>query len=171
MRKLLLPILLIGALSCSTTHKTTTPCQDAECPLKPAGQLVQQDNWQFSLPGSGWESLTSPNDKVKSAFVNADRGVTLFFGKEPLTTQSSSDYIIEAMRTLKQAGATVRSAQQVVIGKNDFLLVTADINSCPLWTWIATKQGFGYVFACASIGMDAGSDLLCHQIADSLKIQ
>jgi hypothetical protein len=186
MKKLLLLVALMGVVACSKT--TAAPvdggCTEASCSIHADGgttdinDVIIEDNWQFTLPGSGWAAVESSYETIKVIFVNQELGSVIFFLKEP-TTDTYPDYIIGALRTFKSGGLTVASAKQVSIGGKNFLAITATGKDRTIWTWITVQKGFGYAFSCAADGTtlgDAATNLLypynlCSSIANTVEIQ
>lgn len=193
MRKLLFlsAMLMAGVMACSSCTKKTqtgssTPpvdtaatCNEAGCPIKipEAGAVVindviQEDNWQFTLSGSGWRVAKSPDDTIRAIFSNVENGTVIFFAKDP-TKQTSSEYIINALRSFKAAGTTIQSAKQMPINGTNFIKVTAQGESRKIWTWITVQKNFGYIFTCANDNVDTGDndEQRCQDIANSIQIK
>jgi hypothetical protein len=177
---------LMACSSCVTHNQTgSSPpsvdnqitCNEAGCPIKlpeagSVNDVISEDNWQFTLSGSGWTPVKSPDDTIKVIFTNKDNGTIVFFVKDP-TQETSAEYIINALRSFKAADTSILSAKQVIINGTNFVMVTAQGESRKIWTWISVQKGFGYVFTCAVDNRDAGAaDVLrCQDIVDTLQIK
>lgn len=185
MKKLVLATMLsLGFLACgkgqSASQPDASPCTEASCPmhLPEAGadlgsvmDTIDEDNFQFSLPGPGWKMVKYPDDVVRVMMVNENLNTIVFLAKEA-TTESAPDYIINAMRTFRIAGATVSSAKQTTINGNSFIQVNATDNDRHIIALISVKKGFGYIFTCAvEEEADGGMTDRCMDIANTLSIQ
>jgi len=179
-------VLMTGVMACSSCAKKSqtsaqpdvATCTDASCPIKlpeagteTVNDVIQEDNWQFTLPGSGWVSVKPPDDTIKVIFANQETNTIVFLAKDP-TTQTSSEYIINALRSFKAAGTLIQSAQQVSITDTNFIMVTAQGETRKIWTWISVQKGFGYIFTCAADNSNADTGAQrCQDIANTLQIR
>ena len=184
MKKLILATaLMLGIVGCSHHTKSVPPtennvaCNEAGCPIKlPQAEVIkdtiQEDNWQFVLPGEGWVPLhVDPDTNIKVAFQNAGVHATLFFVKEQ-TTSAPVQYIISTMRTINAAGLKTSGADQVDVNGRPFIMLTSS-NTDTIWTWITFNKGYAYVLGCGVADSDGGADerQLCQDIVNSLQIQ
>lgn len=155
-------------------------CSDASCPLPVTLTVdpvviteVGQENWQFDLPGEGWESLEPSNLVEKVIRRNTAQECMIILIKEP-TDISFGQYIIESMRGFREGGATIIGLKQVVLNEQKFVLMEASLGSDVLMAWSSLKDGFGYTLCCFySPNADTGSAQhdLCTEIAESLEIK
>lgn len=166
---------LAGVLSCSPSSKKQeqNTCNEASCPIHleagaSVGDTISEENWQFTLTGDGWEPAQSPDDTIKVVFLNRSLKSVVFLAKDP-TSQSSSEYIIDALRSFKAAGAAIQVAKQVNIGGNKFIYVVANSEERQIQTWITVKDKVGYLLTCTG-DITAEPSQFCQDIASTLQI-
>lgn len=155
-------------------------CSDASCPLPVTLTVdpvviteVGQENWQFDLPGEGWEADEPPAPDIKAIERNSAQECMVFMVKEP-TEDSFGAYVITTIRSFTSDKGRVSAIKQVVINDNDFVAIQIVDGGEVVWLWLAVKNGFGYGLACGcDINVDAGSAQhdLCAEIAESLEIK
>lgn len=138
--------------------------------------LISDENWQFTLPGSNWSSIKSPaNTGIKAFFSNEVNGCRVIFFKKA-DTASYAEYIISFIRGLSTSGQ-VMSAKQVIINDVKFILfqVKSKIDANVFaWMWVTQKDGFDYSLTCGGeINPDAGTSIqdVCMELSASLKIK
>lgn len=186
MKKLLLAILLsLVLISCGTTEQVEqadatapSPCTEISCPMPKLAEandevvdVIAQDNWQFSLTGSGWKSNEYRSNNIKIMMVNQDLKTIVFLSKE-ITKQFSPDYIVSVIRTFKAASAIVSSVKQITINNNSFIKIDAVGNGRHIIALVVAKNGFGYVFVCATEDEDdIATTGLCNNVNNTLFIQ
>lgn len=179
MKRLLLTILMLGVVACSPTKKlpeTSDACSSVSCPISDQPDtLIQQENWQMTLPGVGWASINSPDKMIKVIVENLDQDDTIVvFAKDP-TSETPVVYTVRAMRSFAVAHTIIDSTQQATIHDKVFVLVTAHGAKYSVWSWINVSQGVGYIFSCQAIDYreDAGPTPFqrCNGIAQTVIIQ
>jgi hypothetical protein len=166
----------LGVIACSTTKElpeTSDACSSVSCPFPVApNTLIQQENWQLTLPGVGWSPIKSPDKSIKVIFENMDANDTVVFFNKEETLETPVVYTIRAMRSFAAAHT---STQQVIIHDKVFVLVTAHGTKYSVWSWINVSQGAGYIFSCRAIDYreDAGLTPFqrCNEIAQTVIIQ
>lgn len=178
MSRLWLGILLAVSLgACTPNKKAPAPsepaiCSPTTCPIK---DVIQEEDWQFTLTGSGWTPVKPPGNVVKVIFANTQFNTVTFFAKEE-TSQTPAMYTINALRTFRSAGTMVDATYQTTINGNVFVLVAAHGMTRNFWTWINVHKGAGYVFSCAiddndhTLGSATSFDR-CREIAETIKFQ
>lgn len=183
MKKLILAAALILGVGCSHHSKSAPPaednvaCNEAGCPIKlPQTEVIkdtiQEENWQFVLPGEGWTPLHLDADSViKVAFKNTSSNSIVFFAKEQLTS-NPVQYIINTMHTINTAGLKTTGADQVSVNGRRFVMLTS-AGEDVIWTWITFNKGYAYVFSCGATDSDGGATdrQLCQDVVNTLQIQ
>lgn len=181
---LIFVILVVICAPCTEAElpaaKETDSCDASICALPSTNELLDdkntvlsQDNWQFSVPGDGWELMSPPLPEIKIARENEKKGCLLFFLKEE-TVSSYGEYVIGTIRAFTEDGNTVVSAKQVVINSNKFIAVEVRNSVTTAWLWIMVKNGFGYGLSCGgnnSADFNGRLYNLCQSIADSVEIK
>jgi len=190
----LFSVFVIGVAACGACTKKpqaqpTEPdknaCTDGGCPLPaPAPSVtasaptpptnvpdvIAEDNWQFTLTGPGWVPVTPPVSTIKVAMKNEDQQMMVILVKEQ-TSSTYAAYVVEALRDLRGAHLDIVSANQVTLNGNNFVVITAKGGNKTIYSWVTTKDGYGYVFSCGGItNVDAGSGP-CEDIAATLQIR
>ena len=146
---------------------------EAGVPFTGPQEIISQENWQFSLPGVGWQKLTPSTEGIKVVISNEQTQRLVIFVKEP-TTESYNEYVVGNMRTISQAGAAIRGAQNIKMNGGTYgFILAGDWN---ILIWITVKDGFGYVLTCGGPPPPDGGtydsmDSMCVFIAKSLQIK
>jgi hypothetical protein len=169
-------ILAISLGACTPNKKAPVPpepttCSPTSCPIK---DVIQEEDWQFTLTGNGWAPIKAPAGAVKVAFINSDLNMIVFFLKEEAPT--FPQYIVNYSRTLHLANAMLDSSHPVIINDSIFMLLIAHGATRNFWTWINVHKGAGYVFSCAiddDVETDGGATSFnrCREIAETVKFQ
>jgi hypothetical protein len=180
--------LIIGTISCTSCTSSqssippadagnlTTVVSSASASTKPIASVpiitnlvVANDNWQFTLPDSNWVSKNPEQLEVKSIKVNNTTHSLLVFLKESYAG-SYQDYVLIAIRGLKESGAILISSTQVNINGNNFIVTETTANDLRMWLWMTVKNGNGYGFSCGGSATDETQHDICFSIASTLKI-
>jgi hypothetical protein len=186
MKKIALVAAILSMVACSNHQSTSQTdadagapvCTEASCPLHHqvkddrVNDTIQEDNWKFVLPGSGWTPVSSPDDTVRVVFFNKDLNMMTFFVKEA-TQQTFPEYIINTLRTFADVGMTISSTKQITINGLTFVVVAAADHDRTVWTWVNVSKKNGYIFSCAvaDIENSDGNFNSCQQIANTIQIQ
>ena len=185
MKRLLfvLPLLVLGLVSCSKHNEPSPPCDGGVCPLPsvsetvppvstaPPVQVLAQENWSVSVQ-PGWEPMESPlQDSHIRVFVgNKEKQNLVVFVKEPFAG-TNAEYILEGIRGLKDGGYKIAGARQVDINGNKFVLVDSSQGNVRIWMWIVAKDGFGYALSCGGPTVDTSQEDMCTSVANTLTIK
>lgn len=185
MQKILLFLMIatVGLVSCSSCAKKTpdpttpdgAPPPSASVTVTPVPPTpvpttvtVKLDNAEFTLPDGGWTQVQNP-PAHSTAYLN--------MGKKNIVILVSEDYpgtyeqyVLMALRGIKDAGATINSAKQVDVNGNKFVLVESSKNGITAWMWVTWKSNHGYGFSCGGPTSDASQKDLCSNVAGTLKI-
>jgi len=136
-------------------------------------ETIAQENWQFDIPGAGWEKSDSTTPGIKIVLKNEQAQKLVLFVKEP-TTETYDRYVVGNMRTVSQAGAPILGASNLTMHGEKFAVILAGQGN--IWIWVTVKDGFGYVLTCGGApAVDGGTndalDNMCVFIAKSLQIK
>lgn len=184
MKRLLLILpLLIGLVSCSSCSKKETspaPCDAGTCstttvtipaPPPPSEQVLHEEDWSLSLP-QGWEKLNPPTaaPEIKVFYGNESQKTLVIFMKEPFAG-SNNEYVLSALRGLKDNKGVLNTLRQVDLNGNKFVLLDSTYNSVRMWIWIVVRNGFGYSLSCGGPADMSNQEEICTNIANTLKVK
>lgn len=146
---------------------------EAGVPFTGPQEIISQENWQFTIPGVGWEKVASTTEGIKVVLRNESTQKLVLFVKEP-TAETYDRYVVGNMRTVSQAGAPILGASNLTMHGEKFAVILAGQGN--IWIWITVKDGFGYVLTCGGAPtVDGGTseplDNMCVFIAKSLQIK
>jgi hypothetical protein len=136
-------------------------------------ETIAQENWQFTVPGAGWEKVEPANEGIKVVLKNELTKKLVLFVKEP-TAETYDRYVVGNMKTVSQAGAPILGASNLTMHDEKFAVILAGQGN--IWIWITVKDGFGYVLTCggavaADVPTQSALDNMCVFIAKSLQIK
>jgi len=190
MKRLLfvLPLLILGLVSCTSCSKKETtppPCDGGSCtfptatptvtappvPTTPPDQVFSEEDWSVSLP-VGWSKLEppAPVPELKLFYANKEKMNLVIFVKEPFEG-TNAEYILEALRGIKDGGGKIVAARQVDVNGNKFVLVDSTRDDIRMWMWILARNGFGYALSCGGPAADVGQEDICTKIANTVTIK
>lgn len=182
----LLPVLIIGLVSCSSskTEEVVLPCDASSCSTvpnsnpspsntaevpAPTEQVFADENWSLSVPLS-FDKLPSPiSDPEVKVCVGKDKKILVIFLKEAFNG-TSAEYVLSALRGIKDGGSKVNAAHQVDLNGNKFVVIDFMHDSIRTLMWTTAKNGFGYALYCG-VQDNINQEDLCTKIANSLTIQ
>lgn len=179
----ILMVMTAGLVSCSScSHPTPTPSNPDGAPTPsasvtvtpvppipvPTTVTVKLDNAEFTLPDGGWTQVQNP-PAHSTAYLNmAKKNIVILVSEDYPGTYEQ--YVLMALRGIKDAGAQVASAKQVDVNGNKFVLVESSKNGVTAWMWVTWASNHGYGFSCGGPTSDATQKDLCSSIAGTLKI-
>lgn len=190
MKKLfiLATMLMMCIIACSACSKKSLPqepvseCDGGSCPLtNPNITVVSEENWTFSLNGSGWVKKDSPSESIKEVLENQSKDTKVLFVKDFAKDNAKNDfvvYVLGSLRALVSAGLQVKQAVPITINGLPFLqarLVRPGTNIV-IWAWLTLKDTYGYGLLCGGeveSATDGGLDLsvkTCFEIINTLHI-
>jgi hypothetical protein len=189
MKRLLfvLPLLIMGLVSCSSCAKQETvapPCDGGSCtlptatatatattPPAPPDQVFSEDDWSVTIP-TGWAKMEPPEPapELKLFYGNKEKMNLVIFVKEAFPG-TNAEYVLEALRGIKDGGGKIAAARQVDINGNKFVLVDSSRDNIRMWMWILAKNGFGYALSCGGPVGDTGQEDICTKIANTVTIK
>lgn len=140
--------------------------------------VVQEDNWQFTLPSADWKPMPGAPANLNRALLNDSKKNLVLFVKEEFKGNCKSpecafmQYALLAIKDLRDAGGHLESAKSVQISGHQAVLLQAlsDSRSSRVWNWITFYNGYGYVLSCAGSSVDETQRDLCLSIGNSIKI-
>lgn len=172
-------ILALGLVSCSSCTKPndvpiTTPTATVSVPTPTATPVdtnvtLSKDNFKITVPNANWVALPPTPDQIVG-YLNKDKQNLVVLVKEPFSG-SYENYILEAIRSVKNDGGTVVSTKQVSISNQNFVLVEATQDMVSIWMWVTVVNEFGYSFSCGGPQSVSDEKDLCSSIADTLQIK
>lgn len=164
----------------STDASVDANC-DGSCPLptvqatpKVEEQTLAQENWSFTLAGSGWTDKEAPVPEIKVAKLNDAMQMAVIFVKEEIGDATYQEYVVSTIRAFIDGGGRINSIKQATLSGRKAVLVQFSKEGEVIWAWITTADGFGYGMTCGGvIDVDAGSAQhdFCQATADSLQIK
>lgn len=166
-------LMALGIVSCSSCAKQDVVVADAAPPVPtvvptpnpPVATTVDAayQNLSVVLPGTDWKPLEAEGPMM--AYIsNANKLIVLLEKEE--TTNTLQQYLLMAIRGIKDSGGTFISLQQVVLNGHNFALLESSKNDVQVFMWVTLKQGAGYSLTCG--GPNAA--IPCSSIANTIKI-
>lgn len=161
---------LTSCSSCATTKEPTTPDGSVDASGR---ETVVGDGWSFRLPSPGWKlSPKTDSGPPFNLYVNDSVKNMILFAKEPFTG-TLQQYMLLAMRGVKDSGGTVVDLSQLAI-INDVNFVSLEVSASSgklIWTWVAVKNGWAYSLVCSgTVSSDDTQRTLCEQVAHTIQI-
>lgn len=183
----------ISCSSCAPKEQTqpATPapsCSDSTCPMPSASTSssslpppvvldkavkVQNDNWEFVLPDSGWVKVPVNEDGIQLVMKNNERNNLVVFLKEKFDN-SIEQYTLLAVRGIKDAGGTLLSVKQVELNGMKFSQLESSKPNVRIWMWVGIKSGVAYGLTCGGPVVDdndSSQATLCTKVASTLKVK
>jgi len=146
---------------------TSTFTGDAGPPPTPTNTVVAKENWSFTLPNV-WvnEGTECSPERCVVLFSSADETNVVVFVRESFGG-TYDEFVIQTIRELKGAGATILSTMEAEINGHNFVLISSVKDSIMAEVWVTVEDNTAYSFACAGL-----NDIhVCTTIATSLVIQ
>lgn len=183
-----LTLSLTACTGCS--KKDTTPvCTGADCtppvvPVTPAPDAgvtpaVPSDTLSQTLSGEGWELVVPEGydtavipegeEQPDVLVVNEVEHSIVLLIKEPFVG-SAPEYVINAVRGLSEALATLNASKQVELNGNKYVLLDSAKEGIRVWMWLTVNNGFGYSLSCGGPETEDHHETLCNEVANSLKL-
>lgn len=174
-------LLAFGLVSCSScAKKNTVPVVDVPdspsanpsvpdppVPPPPATLTATNGNLEVTLPGADWKVLEVSNEMYR-AFINENVKSLVLLARES-STSTYPQYILNAIRSVKDAGGTVVSSKQVTVNGHNFVLVESNKDNIQVFMWVTLEQNVGYSISCGGPAEAKPQDL-CAAIANTVKI-
>jgi hypothetical protein len=98
--------------------------------------------------------------------MSKDKKAIVVFVTEK-TTATYDQFVLMALRGIKDAGANIASAKQIDLNGHKFVLVESSKNGIKVWLWVTLLNGTGYGLSCG--GPNDNHDL-CFGVANTLKV-
>jgi len=175
----IISILTLGIVSCSScARKTPDPSTPAPAPPVtvtpvpptpvPTTTVIKQDNVEFTLPTDEWKKLESPPSHSVALINPVKKNIIVFVNEDFSGTYEQ--YVLVALRGVKDAGANVASAKQTEVNGHKFVLIESSKNGMRVWMWVTLLNNHGYGFSCGGPDGDTTQRDLCSNIMGTLKI-
>jgi len=174
----IISFLSLGIISCSACAKqeqtpveVPVPVPTVVVPPVPPVTTVKitNANLEATLPNDGWKVLEVPEDAPIRAFINPKLKNLVLLSKQADASSTYEQFVLGALRGLKDSGAVVASAKQVELNGHKFIVIDAAKNNVQVFMWVTLESGFGYGFSCGGPVELAPHDL-CFSIANTVKI-
>lgn len=182
--------LTLGLTACTGCNKkdTTPVCTGSDCtppvvPVTPAPDagvtpVTPSDTLSQTLSGEGWElvvpegydtTILQDEEQPDVLVVNEEEHSIVLLIKEPFVG-STPAYVINAVRGVAEAGATLNASKQVELNGNKYVLLDSNKEGSRVWTWLTVNNGFGYSLSCGGPETEDHHETLCSEVANSLKL-
>lgn len=152
-----------------SSEKEDASKEDSSIPVTPEQkpQVFSGDTWELTLP-VGWKKTEQVSEDTILTATLKDEHLIFFLLKEEYKGPYEN-YIISAIRGIKNAKLEIKSLKQVEINGTKFVLLETYKDDFNLLIWITAKNGFGYGLSCG--GPTSPKFDECTQIASSFKIK
>ncbi len=168
---------MLGMVSCSSCSKENQVNPNVPTPVVDAGtdveipvsktEIISGSNWSFVMP-IGWNKETNSAPTVEATLFNKDKHNLVLFMVEPFQG-TYEEYVLLALRSIKDTNANLVSAKQVEINKLKYLLIEATKGGTVMYSWVYFKNNQGYSLSCGGKVEEDNLDI-CMSIANSLVI-
>lgn len=173
-------IILGGVASCtSCRHDNVVPpapvptvVPTVVVPPLPSVQVVESKKASVVLPivFQDQHPDTPPNSDYR-LFANMT-GKELVSLDSQTYNHSYEEFVLEAIRFVKDQGGIVQSSTKTTVGGQDAVVIESSREGIVAWFWLTTKDGVGYTFTCGG-QESAGPPLhdLCFGLANTISIK
>lgn len=195
----ILSFLSIGLVACTgcTKKGTSTPvCSGDECnqptvpvvvptipdagfiPITPTEptetpdfKTLSKNGWELTV-SQEWDELTIEDEELQPELVlgNEVEHNLIILVKDPFPGLTP-EYVLEALKGFKEAGATVNASKEVELNGEKFVFLDTARQGVRMWFWILVKGGFGYALSCGGPEVETHHESICNNVAKSLKIK
>jgi hypothetical protein len=181
MKRFIFASFLLGLISCSSCVKKNDtvinpiPTLDASVgPDLPDVHVdkrvhVAGDTWEFYLPSQAW-GLEFIDGSPDTVYYNPQDKNLVVFVKEPVDI-SSQEYVLFAIRALKESGLSLLESSLVQINGVTYNLLEAGQGSVRLFQWISVKNKVGYSISCGGPTTSFDQATICSGIANTLVVK
>jgi hypothetical protein len=164
----------LGIISCSACAKQDqtpipVPAPVPTVVVPPVTTVViRNDNLEATLPNDGWKVLDVPEGSFIKAFINPTLKNLVLLSKQA-DASTYDQFVLGAIRGVKDSGGTLASAKQVTLNGHKFVVLDVTKNNVQFFMWVTLDNGFGYGFSCGGPVELAPHDL-CFGVANTVKI-
>lgn len=154
--------LALGVVSCSSCSRpkqtplpspnpsvnpTSPPVEEVDASDSRRPFTINYSKLEVSLPNSDWR-MARP-DTSGYVYLNSDLMNVVVLTREK-TTESSDQYILTTLRSIKDAGNLIVSTKQVVIRGRNYSLIESRIeqDAVVIFLLVAVDDGLGYSIGC-----------------------
>ena len=167
----------LNALSCKstipslpvTTVVAPTPVVEIPKPIPPSTVKISRENWEITLPSSGWTEEEA-SDSLKLILFNKDKHNLVIMVHQKIVG-TPTDYVMSAIKGLRNSGAKSGSINQVEVDERECVLLQVSKENIGLWLLITVANDQGYGLSCGGSVDDDTQRHLCSGIIQSLKIK
>jgi hypothetical protein len=135
-------------------------------------QVFSGAAWELTVP-HGWKSLDvsqAENPQVDAVFVNAEKLNLIVVMSEDFTG-TMDEYVLSAIRGLKDSGGTFNSATQVELNGLKFILLESEKNNTTIWVWVTVHNECGFTLSCGGPSVENLHKDICTIVASSFKLR
>lgn len=165
---LLLSCGLVSCNSCSKNNTGTAPTASVVVPPAPTSQVVASDNFKFVLPAD-WTQKDNPMEtNIKAMYINNEKEALVMLAKQPFLG-SQDEFVLLAIRDLRDNGVVVGTSNPVTINGQDFITIETVRDNVNAYMWLSVKDGYSYQFSCGARLTDLQE--LCTSFASTLELK
>jgi hypothetical protein len=167
--------LALGIVSCSACAKqeqtpveVPAPAPTVVVPPPVTTVVIRNDNLEATLPNDGWKVMEVPEGAPIKAFMNPTLKNLVLLSKQA-DASTYEQFVLGALRGVKDSGGVVASAKQVILNGHKFVVIDATKNNVQFFMWVSLENGFGYDVSCGG-PVELTPHDLCFSIANTVKI-
>lgn len=168
---------VLGSLTaCTSCSKTNTvdppkpvPAPSATVAPLPTTQVISVHNATVTVP-IAFEDQNFDNIPDYHLLANKTNKEMIELNAENFNS-SYEEYVLEAIRALKNRNVIVHSAEPTMVNNQKFTLVESTSENVVAYFWITAKDGYGYTFTCGGLETSTTLKDMCVGLVNSLQIQ
>jgi hypothetical protein len=130
---------------------------------------VTVDNTSLEVPFESKVILNSDKNVLASIYLNTTSKVVVILTKESFEG-SLEEYLIYNLRGIRATSSVVYGTETLLTNNISYKQIEAGKSAVRIFTWITTKDKFGYTLSCG-IKEDSSMKSLCLTILSSLTIK
>lgn len=170
--------LFSGVVSCTSCSKTKVtdppkplPTVSVVVPPLPTTQLVESHKASVTIPITFQDQRAdgpdSPNYRL---FANSSNKELISLDAE-VYASSYEEYVLEAIRFLKERNAVVQTATSVSLNGQQVTMLESSTQGVVAYFWITTKNGYGYTFTCGGLETSSTVKGMCANLATTFHVE
>ena len=176
----ILAFLILGGVASCTSCRNDNVVPPAPVPTVvptvvpplPSVQTVESKKASVVLPivFQDQHPDTTPNSNYR-LYANMAGKELVSLDSQPYT-HSYEEFVLEAIRFVKDQGAVVQSSEKTFIDNRDMVVIESSREGIVAWFWVFTNDGVGYTFTCGG-PETSGKPLhdLCFGLAQTITIK
>jgi len=178
--KILIVSLLFCTASCTSCSKKNvtdppkplpTSTETVIVPPVPTTQLVESYHASVTVPllfqDQHKDTTNDPNYRL---FANMNANELLSLDAEAFSS-SYEEYVLEAIRFIKETGGTIQSANSVTLNGQKMTLIESSREGIVAYFWVTTKDGYGYTFTCGGEETSSTIEDTCAMLSTTFQIK